>query len=297
MRILSLPVNDIIPNPEQPRKSIRKIDELAASMAEIGQITPVSVFKLSAKQKKEFKTKVHFMLANGGERRWTAAKFLKWKTLKAVIEEPNPFAMLAENMARDEMCIIEKVGGMARALEKEFGTDWKVILLRVHNSSKCVDDRQAARMERLCHAAGMAPTTLYLSLPVLKISENSKKTILENLDYFTDGVVRKLAGIDDEKVQETVTERIVRNHLTGGQAMSVVSKASYKYKYSLTAEEARFYEIMESWRKNYYGTNEAIKDMEEFEKIPEEFKSKVFDQISALHESADSFLKKFKVKA
>jgi len=72
--VVMLRVEDIDPDPEQPRREMRKITELARSMSEYGQLHPISVRAIGNRYR-----------IIGGERRWTAAKSLGWQEIAAYV--------------------------------------------------------------------------------------------------------------------------------------------------------------------------------------------------------------------
>ena len=72
--VVILRVEDIDPDPEQPRREMRKIPELARSMSEYGQLHPISVRAIGNRYR-----------IIGGERRWTAAKSLGWPEIAAYV--------------------------------------------------------------------------------------------------------------------------------------------------------------------------------------------------------------------
>lgn len=238
MKYLELPIGNVFPNPEQPRKAIRSIKTLAGSIGELGLIEPIVVEQVSPKK---------FIIVSG-ERRWTACKSLGWKTISAKIDpEPCVEKMLAENLVREEMCLIEKIGGIAKVLEKKCGPDWKKELGRVHNGFAC---KHTAKIKKFCKCIGLAPTTVYQCLPVLALSKVVQKRILENLPYFTDGVVRKLASLREEKLQIQVSSSIVSGKMTSGEAMREIYKSSFSGYFGTS--EANWHYFWDSWKKSCY---------------------------------------------
>lgn len=77
---IDLPVEQIRPNPRQPRKSFYVVEAMRLNLQEEGQKTAIEVVKLSENE----------YLIFDGECRWQGAKLLGWKTISAVIKPYNP---------------------------------------------------------------------------------------------------------------------------------------------------------------------------------------------------------------
>lgn len=106
--ILSIPIDKIEPNPEQPRQTFLpdSIEALACSLAREGQLEPVILIEGDP------------YLIFDGERRWRGAKYLGWTSLKAVII-PEPERLhrkaLLTSLHREDLNPLDK----AEAIVKE----------------------------------------------------------------------------------------------------------------------------------------------------------------------------------
>ena len=111
----SLPVHKIVRNRHQPRKVFREneIKQLADSIDENGQISPIVVRKMGEK----FELIV-------GERRWRATQLLKKDTIDAVIidadEKTSAILSIVENVQREDLNSMEEAESLLR-LVNEFG--------------------------------------------------------------------------------------------------------------------------------------------------------------------------------
>ena len=111
----SLPVHKIVRNRHQPRKVFREdeIKQLADSINENGQISPIVVRKMGEK----FELIV-------GERRWRATQLLKKDTIDAVIidadEKTSAVLSIVENVQREDLNSMEEAESLLR-LVNEFG--------------------------------------------------------------------------------------------------------------------------------------------------------------------------------
>ncbi|MBQ9312317.1 MAG: ParB/RepB/Spo0J family partition protein [Bacteroidales bacterium] len=111
--IADIPLKDIEPNPEQPRKDFdeKSIEELAQSIKENGIISPITVNKRGDKYQ---------IIA--GERRYRAAKLLDLKSVPAYIRVVTPLQgmemALIENIQRDDLNAIEIALSLQALLEQ-----------------------------------------------------------------------------------------------------------------------------------------------------------------------------------
>ena len=111
----SLPAHKIVRNRHQPRKVFHEneIKQLADSINENGQISPIVVRKMGEK----FELIV-------GERRWRATQLLKKDTIDAVIidadEKTSAVLSIVENVQREDLNSMEEAESLLR-LANEFG--------------------------------------------------------------------------------------------------------------------------------------------------------------------------------
>ena len=109
--IQDIPVGDIVPNPQQPRKDfeINALSELAASLRQSGVIQPVVVRRAGQ----------GYQLIIG-ERRWRAAKLAGLEKIPAVIREATDAESLElaliENLLREDLNPIEEAEAYQKLL-------------------------------------------------------------------------------------------------------------------------------------------------------------------------------------
>jgi len=100
---LEIPLQDISPNPKQPRKDfdINSLNNLAGSLKKSGVIQPVVVRKVGS----------GYQLIVG-ERRWRAAKLAGLERIPAVVREVSDVESLelalVENLLREDLNPIEE---------------------------------------------------------------------------------------------------------------------------------------------------------------------------------------------
>lgn len=102
-RILELKVDEVYPDPHQPRKHFDEVElqALADSIGEQGLIQPITVRK----------NKDQYLIV-AGERRWRACKLLNQQTIRAIICSDNDenkvsYLQMVENLQRQDLNIEE----------------------------------------------------------------------------------------------------------------------------------------------------------------------------------------------
>jgi len=199
-KLVDLPVENIYPNPFQPRKNFRseKIRELAESMRSSGMIQPVVVYKKEG----------HYFLVVG-ERRWRAAQLLKWDRIPAVIREIPEGDVVAEslieNIQREELNAIEIAEGID-ALGKKTGYNQQLV------------------SEKL----GMARTTVTNFLRLLKLPKVVRSNIIDGeLDQ---GHARALLSLQSEEQILEMAAWVIKKKLSVRQTEKVVHNFLHKKK-------------------------------------------------------------------
>jgi len=122
---IDLPIEAIVPNPQQPRKDFddKSLRDLSASMSQSGVLQPVVVRRLGS----------GYQLIVG-ERRWRAAKLAGLTRIPAVVREASDAQSLelalVENLLREDLNPIEEAEGYQRLLA-EFGWTQEELAQRV----------------------------------------------------------------------------------------------------------------------------------------------------------------------
>ena len=106
-----LRVEDIDPDPDQPRSSLTGIDELAASIAAFGQLQPITVRATGNRYR-----------IIGGERRWTATRQLGLETIAAFVAESDDAEVALIEMA-DNMHVPLTPDEISRGTQRAFTFD------------------------------------------------------------------------------------------------------------------------------------------------------------------------------
>ncbi|MEH1823695.1 MAG: ParB/RepB/Spo0J family partition protein [Nostoc sp.] len=115
--ILSIPIEQIEPNIEQPRQTFltESLESMSRSLASDGQLQPVILIQ-----------RENHLLIFDGERRWRSAKALGWQTLEAVII-PEPTGLhrkaLLTSLHREDLNPLDKAEAIARELSTIIGLE------------------------------------------------------------------------------------------------------------------------------------------------------------------------------
>ncbi|MDX1414494.1 MAG: ParB/RepB/Spo0J family partition protein [Candidatus Promineifilaceae bacterium] len=112
MQLLSLRIDAIQPDPDQPRSTFpqESLQELSQSIAQDGVIQPIEVTEI----------RPNFYLIVHGERRWRAAKMAGLETMPAVVrrrdyDQVTRFVrQLVENIQREDLNDVDRAAGMIR---------------------------------------------------------------------------------------------------------------------------------------------------------------------------------------
>ena len=131
--VYELNINDVFPNPEQPRKTFDEasLKELAESIAEHGLIMPIIVNG----------TENGKYMIIAGERRWRACAMAGKKTVSAIVKNYNEKKIkeiaLIENLQREDLNPIEAAYAMKQLME-DYGMTQEGLAERLGKSRSTV---------------------------------------------------------------------------------------------------------------------------------------------------------------
>ena len=192
-RILLIPIEDIQPNPEQPRRCFDAdaLRELAQSIAENGLLNPLSV---------ELREGVPVLVA--GERRLRAVRLLGWTQVPCVAvtetrDGQNAVRTLIENMQRVDMNCFEEAEGIGRLI-REYGL---------------TQEEAAARL-------GFTQSAVANKLRLLRLPESMRRRM--TAAGLTERQARALLRLTDEEQREWTLDRICRDRLNVAQTDRLV---------------------------------------------------------------------------
>lgn len=178
--IIQLPIDELQPNPLQPRGSItpESLVDLVDSIKEHGILEPLVVAK----------TPAGFQII-AGERRWRASKLAGLTHVPVILRETSPKGMLemalVENVQRVDLNALDRGKGFER-LQSEFGLSTSEIAVRIGKSVAYVSN----------------------SLRLLTLPDALKDGLLSGL--ISEGHARALAAIDDTELMIDAYKQILK---------------------------------------------------------------------------------------
>jgi len=188
LEYLDLPINEITPNPNQPRVdfSEERIEELKASIEKDGLLQPILVRPRGSGYE---------IIA--GERRWQACKRLSKTTISAKILIVNDIESqqiaLVENLQRDNLNPIEEARGYKRLI-----------------------DLSGCMQKDLAQAVSKKPTTISNALRLLDLPEEVQELMLDGL--LSSGHGRAVLSVSDDEARIRLAKKIVDERLSVREA-------------------------------------------------------------------------------
>ncbi|WP_462418730.1 ParB/RepB/Spo0J family partition protein [Kytococcus sp. Marseille-QA3725] len=183
-RLVELPVDDISPNPRQPREVFDEDDlqELAHSIRELGVMQPVVVRRVGD---------AYELIM--GERRLRASRLAGLETIPAILRETDDEEMLREalleNLHRVQLNPLEEAAAYGQLLE-DFG---------------CTHDELAKRL-------GRSRPRITNSLRLLKLPPSVARRVAAGV--LSAGHARALLGLEDGAAMERMAQRVVAEGLS-----------------------------------------------------------------------------------
>ena len=175
---LTLPIDKIEPNPDQPRNQFDEdtLQELADSIKQYGMLQPILVTP-----------KDDFYEIIAGERRWRAAKQAGLNEVPVMIRKYNENEIveiaLIENIQRDNLNPIEEAMAYKRLME-EF----------------------ELKQDEVAEKVAKSRTAITNSLRLLKLDERVQEMVIEG--KLSSGHARAIISIEDKEKQYMVAQKI-----------------------------------------------------------------------------------------
>ena len=193
-RVLFLPVEEIIPNPDQPRRQFEpeQLEELAASIREMGVLQPLSVRRREGRWE---------LVA--GERRLRASKLAGLTHVPclalSVDDRSSSLLALVENLQRRDLDFWEEALALRRLME-EWGLSQEECARRIGKSQSAVANK----------------------LRVLKLPEDTLELLRDH--HCTERHARALLPLEDPELQRKAAGQVVKLGLTVAQTEALVGK-------------------------------------------------------------------------
>ena len=257
---LTLPIDKIEPNPDQPRSQFDEdtLQELADSIKQYGMLQPILVTPRD-----------DFYEIIAGERRWRAAKLAGLREVPVMIRKYNENEVveiaLIENIQRDDLSPIEEAMAFKRLLE-EFNLKQDEVAERVSKSRTAVTN----------------------SMRLLKLDERVQQMIID--DMISTGHARALLAIDDKDEQYNLANRIFDEKLSVRDTEKLVKeiKNPKKTKEKVKTVNDFIYKDLANKMKEVMGTKVSIaskgngKGKIEIEYYSDEELERMFDMIMSI---------------
>ena len=182
-KIVYLPLEQILPNPYQPRENFapESLDDLTASIKEKGIIQPILVRV----------TPIGYELI-AGERRLRAARSLSIKEIPAIIKE-------AKNEESLEIALIENIQRQ------------NLNPIEEAHAYKHLMDKFSFTQEKIAQTIGKARVSVANTLRLLKLPLEIQEMLRKNLLSFGHGKV--LLEVQDAHRQQALARKVVSNGL------------------------------------------------------------------------------------
>lgn len=201
-KILLIPVEDIMPNPMQPRRIFNtdELKSLSESIARYGLIQPISVKKIENLPFPMPKPTAKYEII-AGERRWRASKMAGLSEIKCILldadREDSAMLALIENLQRSDLSYFEE----ALAIQT-------LMLMSGKTQSE------------LSNALSISQSTLSNKLRLLRLSERERIMAMEN--GFSERHCRALIRIENERDRRPIMLAIIKNKLQAPDAEKLV---------------------------------------------------------------------------
>jgi len=203
MEIKYISVDEIKPNPNQPRKffDLTSLNELTESIKLYGVCQPITVRLINGRS--------YELVA--GERRLRAAKNAGLETIPAVVmtmtDNKSALIAMVENLQRQNLSFIEEAEGYF-ALINDYGLTQEELAKKVGKSQSAVANK----------------------LRILRLPPHILKTIYEK--GLTERHARALLKIPDEVIQKSILDKVIEQELNVKNTESLVNETAEKIKNS-----------------------------------------------------------------
>ena len=193
-RYADIPLEQIVPNPRQPRSVFDEDDmaELVHSISEIGLLQPIVVREVGPER---------FELIMG-ERRWRAHGVAKLPTIGAIVRETDDADLLRdallENLHRSELNPLEEASAYQQLLE-DFG---------------CTHDELAERI-------GRSRPQISNTLRLLRLTPAVQRRVAAGV--LSAGHARALVSVANPEIQDRLASRVVAEGLSVRALEEIVS--------------------------------------------------------------------------
>lgn len=240
LEIKMLRIDQIRPNPFQPRESFPKedIQQLAHTIEEVGLLQPITVRK---------KGKTYQIIS--GERRWRACQFAGLKEMPAIVKDVTDSQLmvesLIENVQREDLEPIEKARGL-KEIYRLAGFNPAVVQTKI----RTIEDKQVRperhvsykltkeekEIKRIADSIGLSYDYQYRLLSQLRLTVEEQKRVTElKLGYEKIASISSIEEEEDRKRLIEIAPSLERAKVK--TATKVIRKASKPVKEAVLKRE------------------------------------------------------------
>jgi len=198
----NIPINDILPNPDNPRKSfdLIEMEGLAQSIRENGILQPILVEKMDDEK----------YILQDGERRWRAAKIVGLTEIPAMITQSangsgnkeRLFRAIVANIQRSDLNPVDE----ARTYHK---------LLDVDNMS----------VRQLSIKTGIHEARIFNALSILKLDEPIQKLVEQGIFTHLPNYTKMIMDIPEKSARIELCQRLAARGLgKNGKAITTSTR-------------------------------------------------------------------------
>ncbi|MCQ2471573.1 MAG: ParB/RepB/Spo0J family partition protein [Clostridia bacterium] len=193
--IIRIPVNDIQPNPYQPRKVFdwNDLEELAQSIYQNGLLQPVTVRQVCEGQ--------YELVA--GERRLKASKMAGLPEIPAIVvnvsEEKSAIYAVIENLQRKDLNFFEEAKAIER-LNHNFGMNREKIAKKLGKSTSAISNK----------------------LRLLRLPDELQKKIISH--GLTERHARAIIRLPETNIMNEVVDAVIENNLNVAETEMLVTR-------------------------------------------------------------------------
>ena len=195
--VVQLPLQKVEPNPGQPRQHFNdeSLEELAASIKEVGVISPIIVtdegdyYKIIA-----------------GERRWRASRLCGLTEIPAIVRdlaaEQSLEIALIENIQRENLNPLEEAQGYEKLMTEYHYTQ-----------------------EKISQVVGKSRPVVANNLRLLKLPEEVRNLLMDG--RLSPGHARAILSFDSEQTQITMAKEVLEKDLTVRQVENAAKQSNF----------------------------------------------------------------------
>ncbi len=198
-KVVLIPVDQVVPNPNQPRRSFDpdKLEQLASSIAQYGVLQPVTVL---------LQADGRYQLVSG-ERRLLACRMLKMESVPAIVtemaQEDSAALALIENIQRQDLNFFEEAAAIQRLVQMT-GLTQQAVAARLGKNQSTV-----ANKLRLLQFSGPLRQKMLES----GLTERHARALLSLAEQGEEAILEAVEAIAQRQMNVSQTEEYVRSRL------------------------------------------------------------------------------------